>query len=695
MSLRPNQKGNGFYLYNLAKKFWPGLNDLPALRQFQGVVDVLGFLLFLPIALISLYWLVRVTDLSVFTRQGWLVLLLLGLFIVSGQLGFFMVREVGSGRFSDMSGSLDEVFIWTGIFLLGPTALWVAVLWELLTLLYQVTAKSAPAAWNHLRNTTINLAGASSYLLGWTLYHAAGGVVPLPGLNLGAIGLAMEALIVQFAASRLIWLLFFFMISYLNTHTDLKAEIYQPAWWRFQAVVLTLPGLALPFSILTAGLYVEHGPVVFLFFVGGLILVSILTNRLSQSAERNRQHLRQLEQLDRLGRALLEAPCDLPDLPDLLKQFVPAMFPYCVIEIRILPDRTVMHEPADRPGLNESVWRWWQVNKKAFIFNHPEELPWKRVSDDENGWLLVPIISPESSQPIGGIYLAQHQGAVGSPSFLSSHHLAAQSLAASIGVALQRDADCAKNLAYQATLQELEMAWQIQKSLLPDELPRLPGWQLEATLIPARQASGDYYDVIPLPSGRIGLVIADVSDKGMGAAVYMALSRTLLRTFAFEIDSHPALALAAANHRILTDTRSDQFVTVFYGVLDPVTGILNYVNAGHNPPILIDRASGRVINQLIRTGIPVGIQEFSWEEKQIEICPDQLLLLYTDGITEAQNESSELFGSPRLIQALQNNRDKLALELINSLLNEMQAFIKGAQQSDDITLMVLVRNDQE
>ncbi|MDR3577647.1 MAG: PP2C family protein-serine/threonine phosphatase [Anaerolineaceae bacterium] len=681
-------------MFSLAKKFWPGLNDLPAQRQFQGVVDVLGTLYFLPLALISLYWLARDTDISVFIQHGWLLLLLLVLFIISGRLGFFMVREVGAGRFSDMSGSLDEVFIWTGIFLVGPAALWVAVFWELVTLLYHFASKAAPAAWNRLRNATINLAAIGSYLLGWSLYHAIGGLVPLPGLGLEAIGIALQALLVQFAASRLLWLLLFFMISYLQSHQEVKIEIYQHAWWQFQVIVLTLPGLALPFSILTTGLYVEHGPVIFLFFVFGLMLVSVLTNQLSQSSERNRQHLRQLEQLDLLGRALIEAPCDLPNLPDLLVRYVPAMFPYCVVEIRILPERVVMHEPADRPGLNESVWRWWRINKKAFIFNHSEELPWKPVTDDENGWLLVPIISPESSEPIGAIYLAQHQGALGSPSFLSSHYMAAQSLAASIGAALQRDADCAKNLAYQMTLQELEMAWQIQKSLLPDELPRLPGWELEANLIPARLASGDYYDVIPLPSGKIGLLIADVSDKGMGAAVYMALSRTLLRTFAIEIDAHPAQALAAANHRILADTRTDQFVTVFYGVLDPVSGILNYVNAGHNPPLLVDRSTGRVIDQLVRTGIPIGIQEYVWEEKQVEICPGRLLLLYTDGITEAQNEQSELFGSQNLILAVQKNLEKPAVELINALLNAMQAFIKGAQQSDDITLMILSREEE-
>ena len=203
--------------------------------------------------------------------------------------------------------------------------------------------------------------------------------VPLPGLALRAIGIALEALVVQFAASRVLWLLFFFMISYLQTHQDLKIEIYQRAWWQFLAVVLTLPGLTLPFSVLTAGLYVGHGPVIFLFFVVGLILVNVLTNRLSPSAERNRQHLRQLEQLDRLGRALLEAPYNLPNLPDLLKQYVPAMFPYCVIEIRILPDRIVLHEPPDRPGLNESVTAGGGLIKKPSFLTIQKSCPGNRL----------------------------------------------------------------------------------------------------------------------------------------------------------------------------------------------------------------------------------------------------------------------------------------------------------------------------
>ena len=135
--------------------------------------------------------------------------------------------------------------------------------------------------------------------------------------------------------------------------------------------------------------------------------------------------------------------------------------------------------------------------------------------------------------------------------------------------------------------QELAVAGQIQASFLPTELPLKHGWRPAATLQPARETSGDFYDAFPLPNGKLGLLVADVSDKGMGAALYMALARTLLRTYAFEYHTRPTTFCAFANRRILTDTQAGLFVSVFYAVVDPYTASLTYANAGHCPAFVL------------------------------------------------------------------------------------------------------------
>jgi serine phosphatase RsbU (regulator of sigma subunit) len=245
---------------------------------------------------------------------------------------------------------------------------------------------------------------------------------------------------------------------------------------------------------------------------------------------------------------------------------------------------------------------------------------------------------------------------------------------------------------------ELALAGDIQASFLPSPLPSIPGWQLSATLQPARQASGDFYDLIPLPGGCLGVVMADVTDKGAGAALYMALSCTLIRSFAEEESEEPDWVLGAVNRRILKDTSARQFVTVFYGILDPATGTLVYANAGHCPPLHFHAGDARDVCRLVGTGIPLGIlEDRTWGQETVQLDPGDTLVLYTDGITEAHQELPLLFGEDRLLESVRATLDRAgaqrpsAQEIQDGILEDVHRFVDDAPQSDDIALTILIR----
>ncbi|MFN2252755.1 MAG: SpoIIE family protein phosphatase [Candidatus Promineifilaceae bacterium] len=274
----------------------------------------------------------------------------------------------------------------------------------------------------------------------------------------------------------------------------------------------------------------------------------------------------------------------------------------------------------------------------------------------------------------------------------------------------------AQALAHQKVDQEMAAAGKIQSGFLPAMPPRIPGWQLAAVLVPSRQTSGDFYDFIPLSDGRLGIVIADVADKGASAALFTALSISLIRTYAAGYENRPDLVLAETNRRILADTHTDLFVTIFYGVLDPLSGALLYSNAGHNPPYhflgsidpLKSAAAGSSAAQpLARTGIPVGIlTDTTWEMKTVQLTAGDVLVLYTDGVTDAQDGQGAFFSSERLLatvnavtsgsEAAQSHIDgqpakASAQEIQEAILTAIHQFSGGVPQFDDIALVVLRR----
>jgi DNA-binding NarL/FixJ family response regulator len=240
---------------------------------------------------------------------------------------------------------------------------------------------------------------------------------------------------------------------------------------------------------------------------------------------------------------------------------------------------------------------------------------------------------------------------------------------------------------------ELIMAGKIQADILPEKAPTIPGWDISARLKPARETSGDFYDFIPLTERKWGVVVADVTDKGMGAALFMALSSTLIRTYASRFPTLPGLALNAVSERLLTDTRGGMYVTAIFGILEPHSGRFIYANAGHPPGFLIGGSRGRIsIESLRGTGMALGVSEQAqWKQKIVKLAPGDYLVLYSDGITEAQNRLGVFFGEERVQEVILSKIGRSARELQDALIEEVNRFEGYVPQQDDIVLVVIRR----
>jgi serine phosphatase RsbU (regulator of sigma subunit) len=685
------------FIYSLARRLWPELDSVNEARRLVGVGDVFTVLYTTPLALGGLIWLAAVTDWAALARQWFLLLLLGGLMALFTRLSYFFIVEIRAGRYGDSDDSLAAMAQWAGVFLLGPGALWLSVLLKTVNLVRTWRRDPTQAwIWNRVRNLNINLAmDTVAYLGALTVYRLAGGQIPLPGLSPSDILRAMGALAVHVALLFAIY--FGYMLYALWVQRRLMGDAALLPLARFLLLALGLGVLGNPFAILLAGLYVGYGLHVFIFFAIGLLLVAFLARRLSWAAESNRQQSRQLERLEHLGRDILNAPPDGSELHRLLAEHVPAMLPSARTAIWLLPDEFVLRQPVEWQPEIEPVWRWVKGQSGAQGFLTGEALPWLESRPGRDPVIAAPILDAAGGQPIGCIYLELRS--LAQPwdrKTLSNLYPALQTLAAEVASALRQAQVYRETLEYQATLQELEFAGRIQAGLLPAELPALHGWELAVTLLPARETYGDYFDIIPLPEGKIGILIADVADKGLGAALYMALSRTLIRTYALQFDASPEVVFFSVNERILQDASTNLFVTAFYGVLDPTSGELLYANAGHSPPLLRSAGEDGSIHALTPTGMPLGVDDgAAWSQERVWIGPGDMLLLYTDGIPDAQNAAGTRFKERRLIEVVQDSDGSSAQEMQTAILNAVDGFVEGAAQFDDITLLVILRDAGE
>ncbi len=308
-------------------------------------------------------------------------------------------------------------------------------------------------------------------------------------------------------------------------------------------------------------------------------------------------------------------------------------------------------------------------------------------ADGDNQGLLfhasVPMVA--SGQPLGIINVATQEW-----QFLTSADLQLLSaVGAQVAIALERarlyDVTHAQRLRLE---RELQTARDVQASLLPRHLPQISGFSLAADWRGALEMAGDFYDVFALPDGRWAMVIADVSDKGAPAALYMAMARSLIRASASSTAS-PAAALTAVNQTIKAHSSSDMFVTVFYAVLDAAARTLTYANAGHNPPLL-RRATGS-IEWLTRTGPLLGVfEQVVLSDATLTLAPGDTLVAYTDGVTDARNPHGEEYGLTRFSAAVAHAPASDATLQLAHVASDLAAFTHDAPLFDDITLLILV-----
>ncbi|MCE2456705.1 MAG: SpoIIE family protein phosphatase [Dehalococcoidia bacterium] len=241
------------------------------------------------------------------------------------------------------------------------------------------------------------------------------------------------------------------------------------------------------------------------------------------------------------------------------------------------------------------------------------------------------------------------------------------------------------------TLQnELDVASNIQQSILPTELPRELDYQMFGSMKSARNVGGDFFDVVRLPDRRVGLAIADVSDKGVPAALFMMSTRTLLKGAAIGA-INPGDVMDTVNQLLCEDNEAAMFVTLLYAVYDPETGRLTYANGGHNPPLIIHQDNTSTLLPSTE-GLALGLlPDYEYQQKTVTVEPGETLVLYTDGVTEAMNANEEEFGVERLQDIFTESYPREAHAITQLIFDAVDEFAGDTPQSDDVTCLTLCR----
>jgi sigma-B regulation protein RsbU (phosphoserine phosphatase) len=355
----------------------------------------------------------------------------------------------------------------------------------------------------------------------------------------------------------------------------------------------------------------------------------------------------------------------------------------------------LLHSPASQT---------WFADKPAIITELRDALPAYRAI----------LWSPLKAQDhfLGGILLGRKDGAV----FTASDEKLLSALARQAAIALENTRLHQAELDKQRMAHELQLARDVQASLIPSATPEISGWDFAAEWQPAREVAGDFYDFFAsaahakrstwlrsaqdaelkdaespdAESVLQNIVIADVSDKGMHAALFMALTRSTVRASTLSASS-PAEGITQANSLLCADATGGMFVTLFFAQLDPRKNEIVYVNAGHNPPLLY-RARDQELSELNRTGIMLGFMEgFAFQQRAVALDQNDFIVFYTDGVTEAINATNEQFGEERLRAVVLDQRAASPGEMLSALQNALRDFIGDTAPFDDVTIVIAKR----
>lgn len=350
--------------------------------------------------------------------------------------------------------------------------------------------------------------------------------------------------------------------------------------------------------------------------------------------------------------------------------------------------------PANEETGSGRVLRTQQVYQIADLHQHDPPL-WTSDWLDREGFraaAMVPLVA--AGRSIGTLVIDSRQPRV----FTEGEVRFLRLMANQVALALEKARLHNEELERERMEEELTVARQIQLSMLPAALPQVSGWQYATHFESAHQVGGDFYDLFPLPGdpGRWGVVIADVSDKGVPAAIFMALSRTTIRNIALR-GRAPAEVLSWANRYIQEDSQSDMFLSAFYAELNVNNGQLTYANAGHNPPLLW-RAGESVFHHLPASSPLLGVlSDLDVSVITLDIHPGDILILYTDGISEAHNADFEEFGLERLKDTIRNvlesSPSSSAEDIRTAIANAVSVFTESVVQFDDMTLLIIKRDE--